>query len=101
MKHNEGRKSYSYQYRIMIGDAARYFRFQVMLSEDGEHFVLCLKDSDATITAETALLENQKTSVIIEGAAIYGRRLVQNRSTVNSVYIETSKEESSIGGLVL
>lgn len=47
----------------MIGDAARYFRFQVMLSEDGEHFVLCLKDIHETITAETALLENQKTSV--------------------------------------
>ena len=59
----EGRKSYSYQYRIMIGDEARYFRFQVMLSEDEEHFVLCLKDIHDTITAETALFENQKISV--------------------------------------
>lgn len=63
LKNLEGRKSYSYKYRIMAGDEARYFRFDVMLSEDGEHFVLCDKDIQDTITAETALLEKQKNSI--------------------------------------
>ena len=63
LKNLEGRKSYSYRYRIMVGDEARYYRFVVMLSEDGKHFVLCDKDIHDTITAETALLEKQKAHV--------------------------------------
>ena len=63
LKNLEGKKSYSYKYRIMVGEEARYFRFVVMLSKDGEHFVLCDKDIHDTITAETALLEKQKMSI--------------------------------------
>ena len=60
LKNLEGRNSYSYKYRIMVGDQARYFRFVVMLSEDKKHLVLCDKDIQDTITAETALKEKQK-----------------------------------------
>ncbi len=60
LKNLQGRRSYSYQYRIMTGDEARYYRFTVMLSDDGEHFVVCDKDIHDTITAET---ENQRKSV--------------------------------------
>lgn len=69
----EKRGSFSYQYRLMIADEPRYFRFQVMLSEDKEHFVFCVKDIQDTITAETALMEKHKMSVtftqIAEGLA--------------------------------
>ena len=57
------RGTYSYKYRIMIGDEARYFRFVVKLAEDGDHFVMCSKDIQDTITAETALIEKQKANV--------------------------------------
>ena len=59
----EGRRSYSYKYRIMSGDEARYYRFVVMLSEDEKHFVLCDKDIHETITAESAMLEKQKATI--------------------------------------
>lgn len=59
----EKQKSYSYTYRVMVGDEARYYRFDVMLSEDGKHIVLCDKDIQDTITAENAMLEKQKASI--------------------------------------
>ncbi|MBO4373841.1 MAG: diguanylate cyclase [Lachnospiraceae bacterium] len=62
-KNLEGRRSYSYKYRVMTAGGARYYRFTVMLSEDGEHFVLSERDIQDTISAETALLEKQKKSI--------------------------------------
>ncbi len=63
LKNLEGKKSYSYKYRIMMGDEARYYRFVVMLSDDEKHFVLCDKDIHDTITAETAMLETQRANI--------------------------------------
>jgi len=60
LKNLEGRKSYSYKYRIMINGETRYFRFIVMLAEDKKHFVLCDKDINDDITAEKARKEFQK-----------------------------------------
>ncbi len=57
------RGTYSYKYRKMVGDEARYFRFLVKLSEDGDNFIICIKDIQDTITAETAMIEKQKVSV--------------------------------------
>ncbi len=59
----EGRRSYSYKYRVMVNGSARYFRFTVMLAYDGKHFVLYEKDIDDEITAETLRLENQKKHI--------------------------------------
>ncbi len=59
----EGRNSYSYKYRIMVGGQPRYFRFTIMLSPDKKHFVLCEKDMDDEITAETARQESQKKHI--------------------------------------
>lgn len=59
----EGKKSYSYKYRIMVGGEARYFRFTVMKAADGKHFVLCEKDINDEITAETMNRENQKKTI--------------------------------------
>ncbi len=69
----EGRKSYSYKYRIMVGDEPRYFRFTIMRANDDKHFVLYEKDIDDEITAENLRLENQKKQItfsqIAEGLA--------------------------------
>ena len=59
----EGRKSYSYKYRLMIEGRPRYFLFTVMLANDKKHFVLSEKDIDDEITAENMWLENQKKNV--------------------------------------
>ena len=63
LKNLEGRKSYSYKYRIMVGGQPRYFRFTVMRANDDKHLVLYEKDIDEEITAETMRLENQKMHV--------------------------------------
>ena len=63
LKNLEDRKSYTYKYRVMVDGQARYFSFFVMRSDDGKHFILCDKDINDAITAETALLEKQKTQI--------------------------------------
>ena len=63
VKNLEERKSYSYKYRIMVGEQARYFQFTVMRANDGRHFILYEKDIDDEITAENMRIENQKKHV--------------------------------------
>ncbi|MCR5604446.1 MAG: diguanylate cyclase [Lachnospiraceae bacterium] len=63
LKNIEGRRSYSYKYRIMVGGEPRYFRFTVMRSGDGRHFVLYEKDIDDEITAESMRIESQKKNI--------------------------------------
>ena len=40
LKNLEGKKSYSYKYRIMVGGQAKHFRFTAMRVFDGKHIVL-------------------------------------------------------------
>ena len=63
LKNLEGRKSYSYKYRLMIEGHPRFFQFTVMRANDDKHFVLYEKDIDDEITAENMRLENQKKQV--------------------------------------
>ncbi|MCR4850794.1 MAG: diguanylate cyclase [Lachnospiraceae bacterium] len=57
------RRSYSYKYRIMVNGEVRFFRFDVMLAQDGRHFILCDKDITDEITAENSRMEDQKKQV--------------------------------------
>ncbi len=59
----EGRKSYSYKYRLMIDGQSKYYRFTVMWANDNRHIVLCEKNIDDEITAENLRLENQKKQI--------------------------------------
>lgn len=63
LKNLEGRKSYSYKYRIMVGGVPKYFRFTVMRAGDDKHFVLYEKDIDDEITAESMRLKDQKKQI--------------------------------------
>ena len=63
LKNLEGRKSYSYKYRLMIGGQPKYFQFTVIRANDDKHFVLYEKDIDDEITAENMRRENQKKQV--------------------------------------
>lgn len=63
LKNLEGRKSYSYKYRLMIGGQPKYFQFTVIRANDDKHFVMYEKDIDDEITAENMRLENQKKQV--------------------------------------
>ena len=63
MKNLEGKRSYSYKYRLMIDGNQKYFQFTVMLAPDGKHFILGEKDIDDEITIQNMKLENQKKQV--------------------------------------
>lgn len=61
LKNLEGRRSYSYKYRIMLDGQPRYFRFTVMRANDDRHFVLYEKDIDDEITKEKQHLKALNT----------------------------------------
>ncbi|MBP5437864.1 MAG: GGDEF domain-containing protein [Treponema sp.] len=63
LKNLEGKKSYSYKYRIMINGQPRHFQFTVMRTNDDMHFILYGKNIDDEITAKNMRLENQKHHV--------------------------------------
>ena len=86
LKNLNGRQSYSYKYRIMVGGEARYFQFDVMLSEDGEHFIVCDKDIQDTITTETVLLERQKISITFSQIA---ESLASNYDVIYYIDVES------------
>jgi len=63
------RKSFSYKYRIMVSGEPRYFRFTIIPANDGEHFVLCVKDINDEITAEDLHKKHVTFSQIAESLA--------------------------------
>ncbi len=85
LKNLEGRKSYSYKYRIMVGEEPRYFRFTVMHANDDRHIILYEKDIDDEITAENIRLENQKKSITFSRIA---ESLASNYDVIYYVNIE-------------
>ncbi len=59
----EGRKSFSYKYRIKVGEAYKFFLFTVMRAHDDRHFVLYVKDIEEDIMVEAQRKENQKKQI--------------------------------------
>ncbi len=69
LKNLKGKKSFSYKYRILVCGEYRYFRFTVLMAEDGAHFVLCVKDVQDEITAEHTGEDHITFSQIAESLA--------------------------------
>lgn len=87
LKNLEGKKSFSYKYRVMLGGEPRYFRFTVMKANDGKHFVLYEKDIDDEMTAETMRLESQKKHITFSRIA---ESLASNYDMIYYVDVERS-----------
>ncbi len=88
LKNLEERKSYSYKYRIMIGEEPRYFRFTVMRANDDRHIVLYEKDIDDEITQENMRLESQKKHITFSRIA---ESLASNYDVIYYVDIESGE----------
>lgn len=86
----ERKSSYSYQYRVMVGDEARYFRFIVMLSDDKKHLVVGDLDITETITAKTEMLEKDKTQITFTQIA---ESLASNYDSIYYVDMRTGHYE--------
>lgn len=61
LKSLEGRKSFSYKYRLLIDGQSRFFLFTLMRAYDNKHFVLYEKDIEDEIVAENIRKETQKS----------------------------------------
>ncbi len=59
----EGRKSFSYKYRLMVEGKPRFFLFTLIRARDDKHFVLYEKDIDDNIVAENIRKETQKKHI--------------------------------------
>lgn len=59
----EGKKSYSYKYRLMINGQQKHYTFTLMLAPDGKHFIISEKNIDDEITAENLRSKNLNKQV--------------------------------------
>ena len=82
------RKSYTYKYRIMTEGEVRYFQFDAMLSDDEKHFVVCFKDIQDIITAETERIKKQKTQITFSRIA---ESLASNYDVIYYIDVETDE----------
>ena len=91
LKNLEGKKSFSYKYRIMIGGQPRYFRFIVTRAGDDRHFVLYEKNINDEITAESMRLKDQKKH------ATFSQIAESLASNYNVIYYVDISDDSYIG----
>ncbi len=63
IKNLEGKRSFSYKYRLMVDGYPRYFLFTYRGAGDDKHIILYEKDIDDELMAEKKLHENQEKSI--------------------------------------
>ena len=59
----EGRRSFSFKYRVLINKKPRFFLFTVMCEKNGNYLIFYEKDIEDELNAEKALKDNQKKTV--------------------------------------
>lgn len=91
LKNLDDRNSYSYKYRIMVNGEPRYFMFTIMLAQDMKHFILCEKDIQDEVTAETIFMENQKHH------ATFGQIAESLASNYDEIYYVDIEDNSYVG----
>ena len=85
----EGRKSYSYKYRLMVDGQPRMYLFTLKRSKDGRNFVLYEKDIDADIKAEAERKEFEKKQI----RALHTERELARRDELTGVRNATAYHE--------
>lgn len=73
LKNLEGKRSFSFKYRIMINEEPRFFLFTVIREKNSRYFIFYEKDIEDELNAEKIHKENQENTVtfgrIAEGLA--------------------------------
>lgn len=59
----EGRRSFSFKYRVLINKKPRFFLFTVMCEDNGRYLIFYEKDIEDELNAEKTLKDNQKKTV--------------------------------------
>ncbi len=63
LKNVEGKRSFSFKYRVMVEGEPRFFLFTVMPERGGKYLIFYEKDIQDELNAELAQKENQKKTV--------------------------------------
>ncbi len=63
LKNLEGRRSFSFKYRVLINNEPRFFLFTVMRESNGQYLIFYEKDIDDELKAEKKQKENQKQTI--------------------------------------
>ena len=63
LKNLEGRRSFSFKYRVMINKEPRHFLFTVMSEANGQYLIFYEKDIEDELNAEKTQKENQKKTI--------------------------------------
>ncbi len=63
LKNLEGRRSFSFKYRVLVEGEPRYFLFTVMRDSNGQYLIFYEKDINDELAAEKNQKENQKKTI--------------------------------------
>ena len=63
LKNLEGRRSFSFKYRVMLDQEPRFFLFTVMRESSGKYLIFYEKDIEDELNAEKAQKETQKKTI--------------------------------------
>ncbi|MBE5910811.1 diguanylate cyclase [Pseudobutyrivibrio sp.] len=83
----EGKRSFSFKYRLVIDGEPRYFLFTAMRTGDGQYFIIFIKDIEDELQAEKLNRENQQKTVTFTQIA---ESLASNYDVIYYVNIEDS-----------
>ena len=63
LKNLEGKRSFSFKYRVLINDSPRYFLFTAMRENNSQYLIFYEKDIEDELQAEKKQKENQKKTI--------------------------------------
>ncbi|SCX97390.1 GGDEF domain-containing protein [Butyrivibrio sp. INlla14] len=88
MKSNiEGKRSFSFKFRVVVKEMPRYYLFTYMWAGDGQHIILYEKDIEYELQAEKERTENQVKTVTFSQIA---ESLASNYDAIYYVNVENS-----------
>lgn len=87
LKNLEGKKSFSFKYRVLIDNKPRFFLFTVMRESSGKYFIFYEKDIEDELIAEKKQKENQKKTITFSQIA---ESLASNYDVIYYVDIKDS-----------
>lgn len=91
LKNIEGRRSFSFKYRVMVKEEPRYFLFTVMRESSGQYLIFYEKDIQDELNAEKAQKETQKKTVT------FGRIAESLASNYDAIYYVDIADSGYVG----
>ncbi len=91
LKSIEGKRSFSFKYRVMVKEEPRFFLFTVMRESNGRYLIFYEKDIEDELNAEKAQKENQKQTVT------FGQIAESLASNYDEIYYVDATDSSYVG----